>query len=150
MNPASERDRIIEVLVRVAERSLFAFAEPADPATIAPQIDGGWIEAAVSFHGPFSGHVTLIVSSLLARHLCGAFLGLGPDEPLEDAAVADFVGEFANMVCGSWLTGLDASACFDLAHPQTQALVDAPPADAAAQIDGFPMLLVVRGGGSAA
>src|SRR5262245_33921102 len=129
MNPATERDRLSDVLARVAERSLFAFAEPADPAGISTEVDGGWIEARVSFRGPFSGVMTLVVPATLARQLCSAFLGQDPDEPLEDEALCDFVGEVSNMVCGAWLTGIDAASCFDLAHPEARPIGVAPRGD---------------------
>jgi CheY-specific phosphatase CheX len=137
--PAAERDRMIDAVTRVAERSLYAFAE-AVPVELMPQtIDGGWHVASVSFMGPFSGRMTMTVPAVLGRQICSAFLG--DDEVADDVAVRDLVGEFANMTCGTWLTAQHASACFDLTHPDVIDAEVAPSCDIAFVINELPVTL---------
>jgi hypothetical protein len=106
----------------VAERSFFAFAEPADSVAddtaIAEWLGGEPYVATVSFRGPRSGEVALVVPESLARELTSAFLGLEADCEVEETAVRDLVGEMANMATGSWLSSLEADRCFELAHPE--------------------------------
>ena len=92
-----------EAAVRVAEDSLFAYAEP-------------WLAAAVAFTGPFDGAVRVSLPRALCADLAGAFCGV-PADSLEDAQIADFAGELANMVCGSWLTQTHRTDRFALASP---------------------------------
>ena len=58
----------------------------------------------VSFSGPSSGQVHVSVPQALARDLFAAFLRFADSGAANDAEVSDVVGEFTNMVCGSWLT----------------------------------------------
>ena len=115
---APDTDGLAAAIVNVAERSFFAFAEPA-PGGAACAIDmpGDCYELSVAFTGAFAGIVRLVMPIALARDLCAAFSGLAPDEPLPEDAVSDLAGEFANMACGTWLTGLEEAVCFSLAHP---------------------------------
>jgi hypothetical protein len=91
---------------------------------------GDCYQMSVAFTGPFAGIVRLVMPIALAHDLCAAFSGLGPDEPLSDDAVSDLAGEFANMACGTWLTGLEESVCFSLAHPIVERVTPQAPRDA--------------------
>lgn len=112
---------LVGAFATVAERSFFAFAEPAmDASADAPMSE--WTGATpyvatVSFKGPRSGVVALVVPEGLARELTSAFLGLDFESDLDETSVQDLVGEMANMATGSWLSGLEANECFELAHP---------------------------------
>ena len=63
-------------------------------------------------------NVTVCVPPGLARDLFGAFLGFDENDTFNNAELHDMVGEFGNMVCGTWLTSLARDECFDLAHPE--------------------------------
>jgi hypothetical protein len=110
-----------EAAVRVAEDSLFAYAEPCDAARATglirarPAIEP-WLAASVAFTGPFDGAVRVSLPRPLCADLAGAFCGVAP-ESLEPAQVADFAGELANMVCGRWLTDVHRADRFDLGAP---------------------------------
>ncbi len=117
---AAQVSGIIDAIVVVAERSFFAFAEPAAPDADIPGA-GDRYELAVAFTGPFAGIVRLTMPVTLAHDLCAAFSGAAPDEAIAADAVQDLAGEFANMACGTWLTGLGESVCFSLAHPMVRA-----------------------------
>lgn len=127
-----ETAAIAGAVIRVAEESLFTWAEPA-AADAAPWPDGPWWTATVAFTGPIAGRVALALPDGLARDLLASFLGLEPGEPVADTALADFLGEFANMSCGAWLTGLARQEAFALQHPVVCA-VDAPAAQPTAVV----------------
>jgi hypothetical protein len=108
--------------VRVAEESLFAYAEPCDAARAAGLIRAmdtaaPWLTASIAFAGPFDGVASLTLPRALCAELAGAFCGI-PSESLDDAQIADFAGELANMVCGSWLTQTHRADGFALTAPR--------------------------------
>jgi hypothetical protein len=110
-----------EAAVRVAEDSLFAYAEPCDAARVAGLFQNRppaepWLAASVAFTGPFEGAVRLALPRALCADLAGAFCGVRP-QSLDQGQVADFAGELANMVCGSWLTQTHRTGRFALAAP---------------------------------
>lgn len=140
----AERARLIDAVVRVAETSLFAVAEPLADATPAPDVAGPWDVAVVRFRGPFAGTMTLSVPDPLARELCELFLGEAPG-PDAEGAISDFAGEMANMSCGAWLTVLEADGCFDLAHPEvTRQDGPAPAPDAVVLVNDWPVSVAVH------
>jgi hypothetical protein len=134
-----ERQQLIDAVTRVAERSLYAYAEPVSEGIMPEAIDGGWHVAAVRFTGPFGGRMSLAVPAMLGRNICAAFLG--DDEVDDDAAVRDLVGEFANMTCGTWLTSRQESGCFELSHPEVTDATSAPRCDVAFVINEMPVQL---------
>ena len=71
----------------------------------------------VSFTGPTTGSIAFSMPDGLARGLFVAFLGLEPEAAIDDGALGDFLGEFANMSCGAWLTSLELPECFAIASP---------------------------------
>lgn len=121
-------------LLDVAENSFFAFAVPSEPAVFADAAelegpeDGAWVEAAVSFHGEARGTVTTLLPRRLAQMLLCGFMGLDPDDPQDPLAIADAAGEFANQVCGAWLTHSARSHWrFDLQPPVVRTVGGGPP-----------------------
>ena len=59
------------------------------------------------------------VPSVIASELIGSFLGLMPDEIAEEQ-IADGLGEFANMVCGAFLTDAGGRLDFALTKPEVE------------------------------
>jgi hypothetical protein len=112
----------------VAERSFFAFAEPCGPPQFAELADGvtGWYCASVRFEeADVCGVIDCFVPDGLAGELLDAFIGRSPDEPPADpAAVADLLGEFANQVCGAWLTRAANRHMFTLRQPHVTVMGD--------------------------
>jgi len=111
--------------VRVAESSLFAWAEPCDPARFddllaARDAAEPWLSASVAFDGAFEGVATITLPQGLAAELCASFSGLAAEELGLDQ-VRDFTGELANMACGAWLTCTHRSDGFDLRAPVVSA-----------------------------
>lgn len=136
--PEAERARMIDAVIRVSERSLYAYAEHVSKDLMPATIDGGWHVASLQFRGPFSGSIAMAVPVLLSQQICGAFLG---DDVQDETAMRDLVGEFANMACGAWLTGLEATACFELTHPEVDAAQQVPSCDLAFVINDLPVML---------
>jgi hypothetical protein len=143
VQPAHNPAALATALVRVAERSFFAYAEPAAREPIGPTT-GGWYEASVSFRGSFSGRVTLTLPVALAHDLWASFLGLESGAAAADAAVRDLAGELANMVCGAWLTGLSDASCFELAHPDVLATDATPTADMVVTVNDQPVAIALH------
>ena len=131
--------------VRVAEDSLFAFAEPCEAEVAVGLIQARparerWLTASIAFTGPFDGVASISVPRTLCADLAGAFCGV-PVESLEPAQVVDFAGELANMICGSWLTQTHRTEGFALTAP---VVVDAAAADVARATDVEALGLVLQ------
>ncbi len=105
----------------VAENCLFTFVDPSEESSFEAQASAlpseTWVTARVQFSGPSAGEFGLTAPEGLVRRLCAAFSGEESPETLAMGALADFAGEFANMVCGAWLTRLCPTVAFDLAAP---------------------------------
>jgi hypothetical protein len=110
---ATDPGALDRALAIVAEESFFAMvdAAPAD----APPVDGSVLSACVTFEGSFSGSVTCQMPRTLAHELTGAFTG--EEVSSDEQAVDDLAGEFANMLCGRWLTDVAPQSLFELHHP---------------------------------
>jgi hypothetical protein len=110
---------LYEALSSVAESSFCASAEACDEATFAELAASmaPWLEARVQFNGGMRGEVICTVPESLVRELAAVFTGADPDDPIEATLVDDLMGEFANMVCGRWLTRVSDQSPFDLAAP---------------------------------
>lgn len=115
--------------VQVAEESLFAFAEPCDAAAFGDAAAGvpAWLTADVAFRGPFHGRAEVTLPAPLAAELCASFCGLDAGD-LAPEQIRDFTGEFANQMCGLWLTRNHGQERFDLDAPAVTA-GDGPVAD---------------------
>ena len=109
---ATDRQALDRALAVVAERSFFAVVEPV-PGVV-PAVAGAIVSACVTFEGSFSGSLTCRMPRVLAHELTAAFIG---EEPSGGEAVDDLAGEFANMVCGRWLTDVAPQSLFRLDHP---------------------------------
>jgi hypothetical protein len=100
----------------VAEQSFFAFVDPEGEADLTPR---SWLMAAVRFSdGELSGSVVCWMPADLSQSLFDAFSGREPGDPRAQAEhIDDLVGEFANMVCGDWLTRCLGHRVFELSPP---------------------------------
>jgi CheY-specific phosphatase CheX len=141
-------DSVREALVEVAENSFFAFVDSveADAAGELLANAPGWIQATVAFEGAFGGSMRIALAEPLAAELFVAFLGLDPGDLPDDDRLFDLVGEFGNIVCGSWLTRSCKSRRFDLHHPEVVRLTTAEAPQARADqlvlsLNGQPVCL---------
>ena len=127
LTPTDLHDTLQTALIEVGENAYFVFVEACDAggfATLAEQerdkAHGAavtWLMASVRFSGAFSGSVEIVLPERLGRWLVSSLLGMTPDEELPEAQVFDGVGEFANMVCGAWLSRVGDQALFELKVP---------------------------------
>jgi len=105
----------------VAECSFFTPAGPAadDGLPDLGSASDAWLVAAVAFkEAGCSGTVTCMLPHDLARALFDAFNGRDPlDPPPSVAELSDLIGEFANMICGAWLTRTVNGPAFLLGAP---------------------------------
>jgi hypothetical protein len=136
--PSDAGATLRQAFVEVCENSFFAFVEPCTPerftALIAQTADARlaagiaptqseWLRASVGFTGTFSGAVEVALPEPLARSLVGALLGEELDCEMPEHWMFDGVGEFANMVCGAWLTALSDSQAFALRAPAVTRMI---------------------------
>jgi hypothetical protein len=87
-----------------------------------PVTGPGWT-AQLEFKGELSGSFRLGMSAETARLLAANFFGEEESE-VNETAVADMVGEMANMVCGSVLSRMETESHFKLSHPVVEATED--------------------------
>ena len=133
---STDRDALDRALTTVAEESFFAMVDPV--AADVPPVDGPMLSARVAFQGAFAGALSCRMSRLLAYELTAAFTG---EEVSEDGpGVDDLAGEFANMVCGRWLTDVAPKSLFTLAHPVVVP-VSAPSTPPSGMLNGQPIWL---------
>lgn len=156
--PADARPTLLAAVAEVAERSLFAFADPADLAGFEERVghlgrDEPWLTSHVVFAGPASGQFALSLPAPCARTFAAAFAGRESVDEIRDGEMYDFAGELANMVCGAWLTATDPGTRFTLTPPQVEredaacALPSESPDLALvvhATIDDAPVRMVIR------
>jgi hypothetical protein len=140
IQPVDAGAALRDAFVEVCENSFFAYVESCDAhrfAELAEQcsrvaralMDGDnrgvsfaenhseWLKAAVGFGGAFNGAIEVILPEPLAAWLVASILGEPPETKLAEHQVFDGFGEFANMVCGAWLTNLSQRQSFELRSP---------------------------------
>ncbi len=144
---------MLEVVTAVAERSFFSVAERCDAQRFATLSEGtaAWMVGRVAFTEPdCDGAVSCTISQDLAHALFDAFTGRAPLDPAPDPdEVLDLVGEFSNMVCGTWLTRLATRQSFSLSRPVVRPAPDptqlaAPAARLLLTINDLPLAVEVR------
>lgn len=118
---ADASETVYAAVTDVAERSFFCMIDSCDAerfGDLAATCEH-WLSSTVHFDdGKCSGSVTCRLPMPLASRLFDAFSGRDADEPSpEEREVLDLVGEFANMVCGSWLTRAANQRTFALSPP---------------------------------
>ncbi|MDQ3000942.1 MAG: chemotaxis protein CheX [Fibrobacterota bacterium] len=115
MKASSELVR--EVFSRVLEKQVFLFAE----AMPIGEMDGSadWVEARMSFHGPFGGSLSLALPKDAEIEIAANFLGKDADDPDVAKYAEDSFKEILNVVCGHMLTALAGEEpVFDLSIPK--------------------------------
>src|SRR5262245_2060214 len=145
-------DAILTALRSVAERSFFAEVEPCDDRTFGRLTSGvsTWLVATVRFEeGTAIGALSCTLPEALATALFDAFTGHDPSAPEPARAdVLDLVGEFANMVCGAWLTHSAAAWTFRLSPPTVESALEPGPADLLqlvfVTVNDHPLAVTVR------
>jgi chemotaxis phosphatase CheX-like protein len=108
----TDSEALNRALAVVVEESFFAMVDPVP--RVVPAVEGSIVSACVTFEGSFSGSLTCCLPRALAHELTATFIGEAV--PFDGEAVNDLAGEFANMVCGRWLTDVAPQSLFRLHH----------------------------------
>jgi len=126
---STDQDALQSAVIEVCENAYFVFVEPCDAPQLATLVEkvraerghgpaGRWLNASVAFNGASSGQVEVVLPERLGTWLVVSLLGLPADTTLQDDQLLDGVGEFANMVCGAWLSKANETASFTLDMPK--------------------------------
>jgi hypothetical protein len=130
---STDQDALQSAVIEVCENAYFVFVEPCDAPQLATLVEqvraergqgpaGRWLNASVAFNGASSGQVEVVLPERLGTWLVVSLLGLPADTTLKDDQLLDGVGEFANMVCGAWLSKANETASFTLEMPKVTRL----------------------------
>jgi CheY-specific phosphatase CheX len=120
LKPSDLHDALQQALIEVSENAYFVFVEPSDARQFAAgveQVNAAWLKVSVTFAGAFAGSVEIALPEPLGNWLVTSLLGMDTDQALPETQMFDGVGEFANMVCGAWLSKLSDRALFELRVP---------------------------------
>ncbi len=116
------QEKIFGILESVLEQFAFAFCEIIDKSEIIDFPDE-MIHSSLSFSGPYSGEIALVLSLDLCIELAGNVLGMDPgDAGVEDYG-QDSLKELLNVLIGNVLTELySEDILFDFAAPTNKRL----------------------------
>ena len=128
--PAESGVALRRAFIEVCENSFFAYVDECGPERFLELVDrstpaaegktpppSNWLKASIGFSGSFTGAVEVLLPEELAKTLVGTMLGEEIDGTLPEHWMFDGIGEFANMICGAWLTALCNSQAFELRPP---------------------------------
>ncbi len=104
----------------VLETMFFLFPESLEEGEIL-RSRGPFFRSSVTIAGPQSIRIGLQVPQSLARKMAANFLGTDEDQ-ISQAEMEDILKETSNMLAGSFLSKLEASAAFKLQTPIVQIL----------------------------
>ena len=118
---ADAASAVADAVEAVAERSFYAVVDRCPQAVLtalAAKVPR-WLIGTVRFEdGPLTGAMSCTVPEELAQQLFDSFSGRDPQEPMPtERELHDLVGEFANMVCGAWLSRCATERAFRLGPP---------------------------------
>jgi hypothetical protein len=141
-----------DAVTSVAANCFFAIVEPCDEprfADLARAASRWWVVSVQFNEAADSGVVSCTLTDDLARMLFDAFTGSEPGSPADPEALVDLLGEFANMICGTWLTRLANHQTFSLSRPAvlpTRDAVHLDDADARVllTVNDLPLAVEVR------
>ena len=81
-----------------------------------PPVAADLVSAELIFNGAPSGRFGVQMPPLTAKLIASNFLGKEAED-ITEAEPGQVTGELANMICGSVLSRVEASARFELLHP---------------------------------
>ena len=115
--PEDDLDQLLLGAVEAVLETMF-FAAPLGPAE--PETGAGVRRVRLAFRGAPSGTLEVRLSEASARLLAAGFLG-EDEEALTDSQPGEVVCELANMLCGSFVSGLEGEENFELGSPELAA-----------------------------
>ena len=104
------------VTTETLEKLAFMFAFPDDDPKDRPT--DSMTVGSVSFKGPFSGTLSMAISTEALRELAANMLGLDEGEEPEEEQMSDALKETMNVVCGNLLPAVAGDeTVFDIGVP---------------------------------
>ncbi len=136
------------VFAGVLENLAFMFMETPEERDL-PSGTPPYVEARMTFVGPFEGALTLAAPEAMCPELAANVLGLDPDDEFVRQRPGDSLKELLNVTCGNLLSTLAGDEpIFDLTVPELHslseeewaAILDAPEAMPFI-VDEYPVVL---------
>lgn len=90
---------VLDAAREVFETMIFMDIEAA--AEDNPPLDGSTLLGSITFRGTLEGCLTICLSEICARVIAANMLGADNPEEVDEMAIADAIGEVANMTMGS-------------------------------------------------
>lgn len=103
-------EMLMTAIFEVFEKMFYIFTEPQ-------RLRGDYqMKSAISFKGPVSGTMYILLSKGIGQTMAQNMLGLDEDE-ITEPVMADCVKESMNMICGNFIRKLDPERVFHLSIP---------------------------------
>jgi hypothetical protein len=120
-----------------------------DDGPIKPIPGAQWLEASISYYGPFNGTLFLRTCKGFSIELAANLLGVDPGDEAAEIQAEDAITEFMNIICGQFITTWYGSEqTFNLSIPTMRALPEFPHLDVAdneelvtMSVEGHPVQL---------
>jgi chemotaxis protein CheY-P-specific phosphatase CheC len=112
-------EELAQVFTDVLEQLAFMFVD--EPDSDGPEEPADLAVATMSFNGPFSGQLSLVVPRAMAPTLAANVLGLDLEDGSITQAPYDALKELLNVTCGNLLTAIAGDEpVFDLTVPEIE------------------------------
>ena len=112
--PSYELDHLLRQSVDEVLETMF-FIREFDPAGQSP--DESQVMALMDFEGSPSGSLRVSVNGKAARSIAADFLG-EEEQTISQQQIEEVICELTNMICGSVLSKVEATALFHLSTPE--------------------------------
>jgi len=117
MEAENNRDIAKSVFIDVLEKLAFMFGD-AVPKDEIPEPSSDCTEAYMTFKGPRSGTLGIVVPTDVCSEIAANVLGMDIDDEIVIGHAEDALKEVLNVICGNLLTALEGdNPIFDLAVP---------------------------------
>jgi chemotaxis protein CheX len=90
---------VLDAAREVFETMIFMDIEASAEAN--PTLDGATLLGSITFRGMLDGCLTICLPEACARSIAANMLGADKPEEVDEVAIADAIGEVANMTMGS-------------------------------------------------
>ena len=145
---AELRPTTAKIFSNVLEHLAFMFVETPDETEM-PGSSPPYVEAQMTFSGPFSGRLCLAAPQEMCPEIAANVLGLEPDDEFVRERPGDSLKELLNVTCGNLLPALAGEEpVFDLTVPELreinevewQSILNAPEAQQFI-VDDYPVVI---------
>ncbi len=106
----------------IAERFAFMFSEDCEDKSDAT-VAGRFLKVVVQYSGHQDGTLEIVVASGVCPEIASNVLGLDFDEEVAEPEAMDVLKEFANLLCGHFLTAIFGDeVVFNLTIPDVECI----------------------------